>query len=296
MRTSLKLLAGVGILSLAGAAQAYVDPYYSYPYSVELTNHTSSNTQFPGDTRSGGNTSEVAFVNDGDQVLSTRLEINNGLANSNSKVGPYFHSEAVYNPTAPVAIGHIGNLGSFTLDWYRETPDLAGTEPTAAAWYIPAVRIYMAIDAPASPTGELIWENAYNAYEANVPNDTWVNNYDIVDHAGAIGGTPGRFYLRADPDGPGGVGRQNFGDSSGFTLAQWLAPASDPTSVRALQPTWPTISYNNFVFGVTTSVGSGAPDGVGYIDDVTLTFIPEPASVGLLSLGGLLALRRRRQA
>jgi hypothetical protein len=268
-----KLLGGIAVLGLCGAAHAY---------SIEVTNFTNNPAFFPADTRAGGSATADTFANDDTSSVHLRVDSVAFPAGSDQKVAPMFYGAAPYTN-----LGNLGELTGLSFDYYRAIPSTAGAQN-----YVPAMRITVVM--PNGSIGELIWENAYNGSQT-FNTEEWYNDFDIANQ---------QFYLRADPDGPGGFPRSNYGEGTNpplhtATLAQWAA-----TGVNGpLEPGWPgaagtVLNQNTPVVGIVTSMGSFSGEVDSYIDDITFTFtpVPEPASLGLLALGGLAVLGRRRHA
>lgn len=107
--------------------------------------------------------------------------------------------------------------------------------------------------------------------------------------------------LNAGPNVPAGVGGVTV---RFFSAANWVssigAPVSGSLTLDNLPGTWQTASVSTAVpvstrwliteVAFTNSTMLGNP---GYVDAADLTVTPEPASLGLLCLGGLLLIRRR---
>ncbi len=110
--------------------------------------------------------------------------------------------------------------------------------------------------------------------------------------------------LNAGPNVPAGVGGVTV---RFFTAANWGsaigAPVSGSLALDNLSGTWQTASVSTAIpvstrwliteVAFTNSTMLGNP---GYVDAADLTVTPEPASLGLLCLGGLLLIRRRSVA
>jgi hypothetical protein len=87
-------------------------------------------------------------------------------------------------------------------------------------------------------------------------------------------------------------GPNGTGDNLGVFISQDAITSDTPTNV------WTQLTRGDVVPGGAVSaqmmgfmIGPGA--GAMYMDDASFVIIPEPASLGLLGLGGLLMLRRR---
>ena len=124
------------------------------------------------------------------------------------------------------------------------------------------------------------------------------NNFTRVDSMGTI-----IYRSRGELDMWGGLGTKagTVDGPSGISGTRTLTVSLDVTS--ATEPG--TVTWSDSVLGQigTTSLPdasigsifiSAATDSGGTISDLTLTQVPEPATMGLLAIGGLALLRRRR--
>jgi hypothetical protein len=110
------------------------------------------------------------------------------------------------------------------------------------------------------------------------------------------------FYYKGDTVSAGGLGQfaiNYIGAGGGSGVQNFvLAPTADYV-LKSYAGTAPagTTSANVYFYGVTG--GDSGSTAVFHVDDVSLTqgggtAVPEPASLGLLSLGALALVRRRR--
>jgi len=171
----------------------------------------------------------------------------------------------------PQSLGTLGNLTSFSYNWYRASGG------TASQWLTPVLRLYVA-SPDLTKTGYLVFEPVYNWLgNGAAPVDQWKSD-DIVaenDHLWSTGTLP------------------NQGDDYGsdVTLSSWQA------------------NYGSYlVLGISAGVGSGWGTFQGAVDDITVGFggssttynfevVPEPGTVTLVGAGlmSLLVLIRRRK-
>ena len=174
----------------------------------------------------------------------------------------------------PQSLGTLGNLTSFSYDWYRNSGGSA--DPLDA----PVLRLY--VESPDfTKSGYLVFEPVYNALTGNLPApvNQWETDNIVAENA----------HLWSS-----GTTLPNLGNDYGsqVTLSSWQA------------------NYGSYlVLGVSAGVGSGWDTLQGAVDDITVGFggasttynfevVPEPATVALVGAGlmGLLMVVRRRNA
>lgn len=185
---------------------------------------------------------------------------NNGCVVSNSTTGEIgFTNAAIAAGSLPTLVGTAGNA-----------PAVAVLLPL---WddHFPSGTV--------SPTG-ILWRN-----DPDVTTIEWINE----DHFSATGAGTITFQLKvyANGTGPGGALAQYIYPDTNYAAGSALNNAGSATigyiGVAAL-------GHNNVQWSSNVAQPSdpGNPDGM-----VTLSLVPEPASLVLLALGGLLAFRRR---
>jgi hypothetical protein len=188
----------------------------------------------------------------------------------------------------PLSGGPLGQLGGLTTangklsyDYYTSSTSTALAGNANAA---PTFRMY--VTSPDNSFTSLVYERAYQPGTQST--DTWNDNVDLKDAL---------FWIRTQGT--------NFDNqlSNLHTLAQWEAGATATNGALTSAPLSATSNIN----GIETGFGSGITGSfTGFVDDIVVGFdggqtitanfeVPEPASLGLLAIGGLLLARRPRK-
>lgn len=221
----------------------------------------------------------AANVRPGGSVAITCDQPNNGLGSLRFDTADATAKADFEITDLTGGFGLLADLTSLSYDWYRDSSS------TAAAHLGPVLRLYV-YDPETGHTGLLIYEQAYNNGTTAVPTDQWVSD----DVTGAY------FWQR----------KYNPGQTIEVynnTLSDWLDPTTEYN-----------FGENTIILGINVGVGSGwTGTFTGYVDNVSMTVggvtfdynfepdecepvIPEPATIGLLSLGlGLFGVSRRRR-
>ncbi|MGA2140208.1 MAG: PEP-CTERM sorting domain-containing protein [Verrucomicrobiia bacterium] len=171
----------------------------------------------------------------------------------------------------PQSLGTLGNLTSFSYDWYRNSGG------TASQWLTPVLRLY--VESPdLTKSGYLVFEPVYNALGNNAaPVNQWETDNIVTEDA----------HLWSSGSTLPNLGN-DYGDA--VKLSSWKA------------------NYGNYlVLGVSAGVGSGWDTLQGAVDDITVGFsgaattynfevVPEPTTLALLGFGlaGLVLIRKRK--
>ncbi|MBS0188852.1 MAG: hypothetical protein JSS51_12355 [Planctomycetes bacterium] len=218
---------------------------------------------------------------DGSAAITTTYP-NNGdgsLQFSGSTSTPSYKADYV---RANTGANLLSTLTSLSVQLYRNSSS------TAPAHLAPAVRLFVDNGQATDRYSYLIWEPVYNGV-GTVPTDQW-NTFDLLQ---------GNFWQRAFKTVGGGQTVEIYNR----TLADWLNPGTvtDGGGVVSNQ-----VGPNARVLGYEIGIGSGwngSFDGaadmftIGFDgDDTVFNFepVPAPGATGLLALGGLLAVRRKR--
>ena len=138
---------------------------------------------------------------------------------------------------------------------------------------------------------------------ANTINYIGQSEISLIHLEGLATGQPGGDGLRVQIiGGDAGSGIQNwFGEltitANGTTVGTWHAGDDNDTTASIV--TFDAVPNNQGVLDIELTVNNpppppGANGSFAGYGAMVVTLVPEPASAGLLALGGLLALRRRR--
>ena len=155
-----------------------------------------------------------------------------------------------------------------------------------------------------APITSGVWNLSFQVY---VPN-TYDGKVSLYQSQGAMPTTFELGSLMEVDNAAGAAVFKNGIDSTTLVFDQW----TKVEAVIDLDSNTLDISYGGTPFhsGIwdidnpgSPSIGGlnwwahgGATPGTAYFDDLSLTQVPEPAAMGLLSLGALLTLKRRRRA
>lgn len=214
------------------------------------------------DTRAQGAFAPDAVSNDADGSLKLQTFDNTSLG----KVSVVFGTGA--------ALGNLGDLNTLAIDYMKSsTPALNGGNTNVSQF---AYRLFT----NSTGTQSLVWENQYNG-NGVVPTDSF-QSLDL---------TGGLFWQRTN-------GINYNGGAQAHPLSYYVAGGTEAPAGFAL-------GAGTQIYGFEIAYGSGVGAFTGYIDHPTIGFgsnvytanvtaVPEPTSLGLLALGGLALLRRKR--
>jgi hypothetical protein len=124
----------------------------------------------------------------------------------------------------------------------------------------------------------------------------------VMDMSAYTNGTPYELQLLCS-DNPGGAGRLMNFTVDGTLALSGFDPQALISSAGGYSGSTITKGAVATIFGTTTSgnltvqvsTDTGSPNANALISGLTLAVIPEPSSLALLGLAGLLSILRRRQ-
>ncbi len=225
-------------------------------------------------------------------VDQTGVGAHNGFTQQNGNNAAYYGDDVHLGTACPQVAQVYIDFGFFTYDAALYTPTLqvdlfavdsngipvdSNTNDTLS--YTP---IATAFNASTTFTGH----NYNNTGGSDIQTSRQTVCFDFTGQTGAANLTDFAFGYR--DINPAGLVSPGFGFSV-FTSSQGPILGSSNNGILIASPN----DLSNTTFGTTTTVNGGqAGNATSMV--ASITCIPEPASVGLLGLGSLLGLRRRR--
>jgi len=284
------LVAGltIGVASVAAQASTFtLTPVVSFSYSdANFDNAQNANT-----TTAGGNTVVTA------QPGQTVYEIDYYASITNLNPGEAFDAVAwgiTYTPGLSISTG----LGGYSADSDAYTIG-SGKSATKIS------DIWATANAPAGVTPGNLQDivasmGSPNAWVAGGSVDTDVRNFIAQPNPSANGYTGSATQSSNDPGAaPGPTGYvPGLGQYVGSVYLSWNGSTVNTLQINdaAATPGNPGIGQVQYQTAETGSSGS-VNAGQFAVDTDTVTFgTPEPASLGVLALGGIALLARRRKA
>lgn len=172
-----------------------------------------------------------------------------------------------------------------------QSPTRDNTNPNSGSW---ALKLEATGSDQAGAASVAVQNNIDDGGQAGLAELSTVDisfQYESANGPGGVVFAAGRI-LDSGGNIVADTGLVNLGNNSGYTLVN--LPTLNVPAFGAP----PADEYAVFIEFTAQAGAFDGSFGGGYIDDVVAegTFVPEPTSLALLGLGGLLAFRRRRQA